>query len=136
MQHKWRCLNTQEPLNTVDILSAFFSYHSSSVVTGAVVYSTCRIVSRLSCKKPPTESGQQAAPRSVRGLTWKLKSHEPSQHCVRVNNSSPLSVGSSVGQRLEYSSVTYACCRDPGGITECCYHLNTVGFSMFPLQES
>lgn len=62
--------------------------------------------------------------------------HEPWQHCVRVNNCSPLSVGSSMGQRLEYSSLTYACCRDPGGITECCYHINTVGYSVFPQQKS
>lgn len=61
--------------------------------------------------------------------------HEPWQHCVRVNNSSPLSVGSSTGQRLERSSLTYACCRDPGGITEYCDHQNTVGYSMFPLLE-
>lgn len=134
--------------STVDILSAFFSYRSSEHCChwGCCVCSTCRIVSRLwlqpaPCKKPPTNRVGSRLPRGE--CVWvDLETqadhitHEPWQHCVRVNNSSPLSVGSSTGQRLERSSLTYACCRDPGGITECCYHQNTVGYSMFPLLES
>lgn len=130
----------------MDILSAFFSYQSPSVVvTGAAVYVVhaewyhvygCSLLPVRN--HPPTEWAA-GCPEECVWVDLETQAdhitHEPWQHSLCVNNSSPLSVGSSTGQRLEYSSLAYAWCRDPGGITEYCYK-NTVGYSMFPLQES
>lgn len=104
---------------------------------GAVCVVTCRIASTaaalFSGRNHPPAEWAAGCPEECAWVDLETQAdhitHEPRQRCLHVNNGSQLSVGRSMGQRLKYSSLTYACCRDPGGNvfmkTASCSHYKT-----------